>query len=180
MALVHLNFESECLGNNTDVSIILPDKPHGTTPENFYANGKKYPVLWLLHGTFGDYTDWVRKSSIERYATARDLIVVMPSGLNSNYLNWPGFGTGYRAWDYLFDELMPLVHNWYPASSKREDNYIAGCPWAAGACSSTWQAGRKNLPRRRCFPARPTISTRSSWTPTPPATKPLSTSAPGT
>ena len=126
MALVHLNFESECLGNNTDVSIILPDKPHGTTPENFYANGKKYPVLWLLHGTFGDYTDWVRKSSIERYATARDLIVVMPSGLNSNYLNWPGFGTGYRAWDYLFDELMPLVHNWYPASSKREDNYIAG------------------------------------------------------
>ena len=70
MALVHLNFESECLGNNTDVSIILPDKPHGTTPENFYANGKKYPVLWLLHGTFGDYTDWVRKSSIERYATA--------------------------------------------------------------------------------------------------------------
>ncbi len=50
MALVHLNFESECLGNNTDVSIILPDKPHGTTPENFYANGKKYPVLWLLHG----------------------------------------------------------------------------------------------------------------------------------
>ena len=98
-------------------------------------HGKKYPVLWLLHGTFGDYTDWWRKSSIERYATARDLIVVMPSGLNSNYLNWPGFGTGYRAWDYHFDELMPLVHNWYPASSKREDNYIAGLSMAAGACS---------------------------------------------
>ena len=29
-------------------------------------------------------------------------------------------------WDYLTEELMPLVYNWFPASSKREDNFIAG------------------------------------------------------
>lgn len=126
MALVHFNFESEYLATNTDVNIVLPDKPRALTPAEFYGSGKKYKVLWLLHGTFGDYTDWIRKSNIELYACEKDLIVVMPSANNSNYVNWPNFCTGYNAWDYLFEELMPLVYNWFPASSKREDNFIAG------------------------------------------------------
>lgn len=126
MALTHFNFESAFLGTNTDVNIILPDKPRSLSPAEFYGSGKKYKVLWLLHGTFGDYTDWLRKSSIELYACERDLVVVMPSGNNANYLNWPNFCLGYNTWDYLFEELMPLVYNWFPASDKREDNFIAG------------------------------------------------------
>lgn len=132
MSLVHFNFESQYLGNNTDLAIILPDKPRDTTPKEFYSSGRKYKVLWLLHGTFGDYTDWIRKSNIELYACEKDLIVVMPSGLNSNYVNWPNFATGYYAWDYLFEELMPLIHNWFPASDKREDNFIAGLSMGGG------------------------------------------------
>lgn len=126
MAIVKMNFESEFLNNNHEISVILPDKPRGITPQDFYGNPKRYPVLWLLHGTFGDHSDWIRKSNIELYACERDLIVVMPSALNSNYANWPGFGCGYAMWDYLTEELMPLIYNWFPASDQREDNYIAG------------------------------------------------------
>lgn len=126
MALVHLNFQSQYLGNNTDVNIILPDRPMPLEPQDFYSNGEKYRTLYLLHGTFGDYTDWLRKSNIETYAAERRLIVVMPSGANSNYVNWPGFATGYHAWDYLPQELMPLIQGWFPSSPKREDNFIAG------------------------------------------------------
>ena len=50
----------------------------------------------------------------------------MPSALNSDYANWPGFATGYQMWDYFTEELMPVIYNWFPASDKREDNYIAG------------------------------------------------------
>ncbi len=132
MALLHFNFESEYLGNNTEISVILPDKPRGLTPAEFYGSGKKYKVLWLLHGTFGDHTDWIRKSNIELYACEKDLVVVMPSGLNSNYVNWPSFATGYNAWDYLFEELMPLIYGWFPVSSRREDNFIAGLSMGGG------------------------------------------------
>jgi len=126
MALLHMNFESTFLNVNTDVNIILPDKPRNLTPAEFYS-GKKYPVLWLLHGTFGDYTDWIRKSNIELYACERDVIVVMPSAQNSSYSNWKDcFGMGYDMWQYLTEELMPLVYNWLPASDEREDNFIAG------------------------------------------------------
>lgn len=126
MALVHLNFPSKALGGNTDVNILLPDLPRGQSPAEFYASGKKYPALWLLHGTYGDYTDWLRKSNVELYACEKELIVVMPSALNTDYANWPGFGLGYQAADYLTEELMPLVYGWLPASPKREDNFIAG------------------------------------------------------
>ena len=126
MALVTMNFESQYLMVNHEISVILPDKPREQSPADFYGSGKKYPVLWLLHGTFGDHSDWVRKSNIELYACENDIIVVMLSALNSDYWNWPGFGTGYNAWDYLTEELMPLIYNWFPASDKREDNFIAG------------------------------------------------------
>lgn len=126
MALVNLNFESKYLRCNIDVTIILPDKPRGADPEEFYTRGEKYKVLWLLHGTFGDHTDWYRHTNIELYACEKDCIVVMPSAINTNYSNWSGFGTGYYMNDFIIKELMPLVHNWLPASSRREDNFIGG------------------------------------------------------
>ena len=126
MAYLELNFESEFLRGNTQVSVILPDKEYGVAPADFYGSGKKYKVLWLLHGTFGDHSDWIRKSRIELYACERDLVVVMPSGLNANYANWENFSIGYNMYDYFLKELMPLVYGWLPVSRKREDNYIAG------------------------------------------------------
>lgn len=126
MALSVLNFESKYLNGNTYVSIILPDRPRKTEPSDFYGGNKKYKVLWLLHGTFGDHSDWLRRSNIETYACERELIVVMPSVQNSDYSNWPKFACGFDAEKFLIDELMPLVYNWFPASDKREDNFIAG------------------------------------------------------
>lgn len=126
MALVHLNFESEYIGSNTDVNIILPDRPREISAGDFYGSKKKYRVLWLLHGTFGDYTDWVRRSNIELYACENDLIVVMPAVGNSDYSAWNNFTLGYDSEKYIIEELMPLVYNWLPASDAREDNFIAG------------------------------------------------------
>jgi putative tributyrin esterase len=132
MALVRMNFESQYLRNNHEISIILPDKPRDQAPRDFYGSGKRYPVLWLLHGTFGDHTDWLRKSSIELYACEKDLAVVMPSALNSNYSNWDEFAIGYSMYDYFTEELMPLIYNWYPISDQREDNFIAGLSMGGG------------------------------------------------
>ncbi len=132
MALVNMNFQSQYLGVNHEISIILPDRPWQTDAKDFYTSGKKYPVLYLLHGTFGDHTDWIRKSNIELYACENDLIVVMPSGLNANYSNWPTFALGYDMYSYLTEELMPMIENWFPASNKREDTFIAGLSMGGG------------------------------------------------
>ena len=135
MALMHLNYASKYLAGNTDVNVILPDLPREQSPGEFYTSGKRYPVLWLLHGTYGDYTDWIRKTNIELYAAEKELIVVMPSALNSDYANWPDFALGYDGYSFLTEELMPLVYGWLPASPLRQDNFIAGLSMGGrGAC----------------------------------------------
>ena len=45
MALFHLEIESEYLGANTDVHVIMPDKPRTVSAKDFYAADKKYRVL---------------------------------------------------------------------------------------------------------------------------------------
>lgn len=134
MAVMNLNFESQYLGNAHNVTVILPDKPREVDAKEYYGNGKKYRVLWLLHGSFDDGSGWLRRTMVEVYAREKELIVVMPSALNSNYVNWNEFGTGFKMGEYLTEELMPVIFNWFPASSKREDNFIAGDSMgAAGA-----------------------------------------------
>lgn len=133
MSLMHLNFESKYLRSNTDVSVVLPDRPHLTDPMEYYSNSRRYKTLWLLHGTYGDHSDWLRHTNIELYASERDCIVVMPSGINTYFMNWPGFGPGYYVEDFLIKELMPLIHGWFPASAAREDNYAAGLSMGAVA-----------------------------------------------
>ncbi|WP_455437597.1 alpha/beta hydrolase [Hungatella hathewayi] len=125
MAYMKLNFESQFLNGNTEVGIILPDR-NGRCIKTFYNKNKRFKVLWLLHGTTGDYSDWIRWSMIEIYACEHDLAVIMPSTQNASYTNWKGFGGGYYVYDYFFKELMPMIYNWFPVSDKREDNFVAG------------------------------------------------------
>ncbi|MEK4047636.1 alpha/beta hydrolase-fold protein [Paenibacillus sp. FSL H8-0048] len=126
MSVLNMNFESQYLKSNHEITIILPNKPQHVPAKEYYNDSRKYKVLWLLHGTFGDHSDWLRKTNIELYACEKDLIVVMPSALNSNYSNWSSSMLGFDMYDYLTEELMPMVYNWFPASGKREDNFIAG------------------------------------------------------
>ncbi|MFJ6651492.1 alpha/beta hydrolase [Microbacterium sp. NPDC091313] len=126
MALMNLAFRSEYLRGGQTISVILPDRPESTAPADFFTSGRRYRVLWLLHGTFGDHTDWVRHTNIERYAAAHDLVVVMPAALNSNYSDWPSFSLGFDAYRYLTHELMPMVQGWLPVSAARSDNFVAG------------------------------------------------------
>lgn len=126
MAVVNMDFESQLYGGRHQINIILPDVPRTDDPRKFYPDNRRLKVLWLLHGTFGDCTDWIRRTMIEVYACEKNIAVVMPSGLNSDYVNWPRFGVGFSMYDYLFEELMPMIYSWYPISDRREDNYIAG------------------------------------------------------
>lgn len=131
MAVMTLDFFSSCLCVPTQIAVLLPDLPVGmklleTDAKAFYRSGKKYKVLWLLHGSCCDHTSWIRYTNIERYVENKDMIVVMPSVLNSDYANYTTFADGFRVWDYFTEELMPLIYGWLPASDMPEDNFIAG------------------------------------------------------
>ena len=86
MALIQVNFLSKSLMRTVPLHVILPvDKL--TFPGMPRREEKPFKTLYLLHGIFGNYTDWVSGTNIQRWAEEKDLAVVMPSGDNMFYVD---------------------------------------------------------------------------------------------
>ena len=81
--------------------------------------------------------------------------------MNTNYGNWPTYGLGYNMYDFLFDELMPLVYGWFPRV--RQAGRITsspGCRWAGGGPVSTPSTIRRSSRRLPVCRRLPGISRR--------------------
>ncbi|MCI8515393.1 MAG: esterase family protein [Hungatella sp.] len=130
MSYAEVKFYSETLHMDTGIGVILPQEVHGIGVDDTVRLKEFYPVLWLLHGRSDDHTIWMRRTSIERYASPFGLMVVMPEVSFSRYLNMVH---GPRYEDYLTIELPRLCKQLFPnMSTKREDNYIAGLSMGGG------------------------------------------------
>jgi enterochelin esterase-like enzyme len=127
MAVINMNLYSAALGMKTDVMVILPfysvDDVVSGKREDIFPIGKKYQVLWLLHGGNGNDCDYVNYTNIVRYANDHMLAVVMPTGYN---MNTDDFEVGMKMCTYVGEELPNTLRNIFPLSDKREDNFIGG------------------------------------------------------
>lgn len=120
MAFVELNYGSFYLGMDSTVSVFLPEQ---RLQKPIPQPDKKYPVLYLLHGHSDDHTAYVRKGITEILVRDLDLIVVMPNAHRGFYANAK---QGHLYEDFITKELPVVIENYFPASSRREDRYIAG------------------------------------------------------
>ena len=127
MAFFEVNFFSAALGFNTDINVFIPtpnsDEILNHKKSDYFFDGAKFQVLYLLHGAYGDCTDWMRLTSIEKYAQEHKLAVVMPSASNSFYQDMYR-GSAYLT--YLTQELPSFVNALLPVSAKRENTFVAG------------------------------------------------------
>jgi len=127
MAHIYLRLFAHTLNKNTDVNIILPtpnpDELMEGKESSYFHDDMHYQVLYLLHGTYGDYSDWCRNTCIERYAQVHKIAIVMPSAENSFYQDMVH---GPKYLTYLTEELPLYLSRLFPISTKREDTFIAG------------------------------------------------------
>lgn len=129
MAVVKMNFLSQALGMQTNVTICIPTYSFSDVISGMnetYVPGMKYQVLWLLHGGSGDDSDYLNFSNIARYADENKIAVVMPSGYDSFYTDWNSEYDGARYYTYVTEELFHMLPTLFPFSTAREDNFIGG------------------------------------------------------
>ncbi len=115
-----VTIDAPSIGRKTAYNIILP--------ADYETSGdKRYPVLYLLHGYSGNYNNWSGMGAA-RAAKGLDLIVVMPDGGNSWYLNWAESGEGQKnAWDdFIVKDLVGHVDATYRTIAAREGRAING------------------------------------------------------
>ena len=127
MAFFQVNLFSPTLCFNTDVCVFVPtpntDDVLNNKDASYFVDGAKFQVMYLLHGAYGDHTDWFRLTSIEKYATLHRIAVVMPAVANSFYQD---MYRGSRYLTYVTEELPRFIEKMFPVSPRREDNFVAG------------------------------------------------------
>ncbi len=123
MAIAEVQVYSTSLCRTVSVEVILPsDELSG---ENFLNKpDHKFKTLFLLHGYMGNHLDWLTYTNIRRYASEANIAVVMPSGENSFYIDWPY--RDYRYNRFVGEELPELMRRMFPLSRRRADTFIGG------------------------------------------------------
>jgi len=110
-------FESASLSREMKYRIILP--------ADYDSSGRRYPVLYLLHGLTGSYVDWESRTHLDQYLAGMPLIVAMPDGDDSWYTN--SVSNAQEKWeDYVVNDFIPLIDRTYRTIQTRHARAIAG------------------------------------------------------
>ena len=136
--LEHLKIKSQILGVEKDYSIYLPDCYDSST--------ERYPVLYLLHGAWGNHKSWNRDGGGEQPRITNEqiakgeavkMIVVMPDatgigarrgGKNMGYFNVKDWA--YE--DFFFQEFIPHIDKTFKTIATKEGRAIAGLSMGGG------------------------------------------------
>lgn len=112
-------FDSPAVGRTMKFNVSLP--------ADYESSGRRYPVVYLLHGLTSDYTAWARLGA-PKAAELYQLIVVMPDAGNSWYVNWAeSEGTRLNNWeDAIVKDLVGYVDSHYRTIARREGRAING------------------------------------------------------
>ncbi|HEY0379671.1 MAG TPA: alpha/beta hydrolase family protein [Pyrinomonadaceae bacterium] len=94
-------------------------------PADYATSGKRYPVLYLLHGLTGNENDWWERSKLTAYAARYHLIVVTPGVGDSWYANSASDPSA-RYEDVIVKDLIPHIDSEYRTLDRREARAIAG------------------------------------------------------
>ena len=93
-------------------------------PAVYEASGR-FPVLYLLHGLYGDYLNWDTRTRLEEYAKATHLIIVMPDADDSWYANSATVPAD-KFEDYITKDLISQIDKNFRTLRDRHARAIAG------------------------------------------------------
>lgn len=99
-------------------------------PESYTKNKTNYPVLYLLHGGYGHFNDWITKTPdktlLHNLADQYNLIIVMPEGeIFSYYLDSPVIKDS-QFETYLTKEVIDKIDNTYRTIRSSKGRVITG------------------------------------------------------
>lgn len=114
-------------------SILNREMPYSVYfPPGYEESNRPYPVLYLLHGMTGKYSDWVTDGEVRRIADeainsgeAPEMIIIMPDGLfDAFYIN--NYDKSIRWEDFFYEEFIPHIESEYRVIANRNFRSIAG------------------------------------------------------
>lgn len=137
---------SAAMQQSFDATVVLPDD---------YTRGdrtQRYPVIYVLHGSGGDHTDWTSNSRIGRLADRYHVILVMPDGGHESWYIDSPFDPHSRYETFIGSEVVSYVDAHFRTIATRQARAITGLSMGG------FGALRIALDRRDTFGAAGSIS----------------------
>ncbi len=99
-------------------------------PDAYAKSKKDFPVLYLLHGGFGHFNDWLLKTPdkmlVRNLADQYNIIIVMPEGeIFSYYIDSP-VDSNSKFETYIIKEVIPFIDNKYRTVKDKKGRVITG------------------------------------------------------
>lgn len=113
MPLLECRFFSNTLAKCVSVNVIMPR----------YCDKKELKTVYLFHGLSDDESMWCRRTSIERYAENRNMMIVMPDGGRSFYTDAVA---GENYWSFISVELPEFIADMFNITPERKNTFAAG------------------------------------------------------
>jgi S-formylglutathione hydrolase FrmB len=110
-----VKFKSQTLNAELPYNVVLP-LDYATSATT------RYPVIYLLHGLTGHYSDWLTRTNIADYSSQYGLIVVMPEGNDGWYTD----SATEKYETYIVKDLLIDVQQRYRTIEARYGRALAG------------------------------------------------------
>ena len=128
-----VNVYSNGMHKSSKCVVILPDS---------YSNkNNRFPVVYLLHGYSGNYSDWIKKvPHVKNNADQFQIIIVCPDGnYNSWYVDSP-VDSSIRYETYISTEIPHFIDSAYRTKASRNFRAITGLSMGGqGALFVAWK-----------------------------------------
>lgn len=118
--LQYYRFATDAIEWDPAVNVLLPD--------GYHTSGKRYPVLYLLHGGGGaDFRTFHMQDNIVNLTAGRDVIVVMPDASTGWYSNPVSSNAGPRNWEtFHMAQLLPWIEDNFRTFAEYDGRAVAG------------------------------------------------------
>ncbi|GIJ20507.1 alpha/beta hydrolase [Micromonospora lutea] len=117
--LQYYRFATDAIGWNPGVNVLLPD--------GYHTSGRRYPVLYLLHGGAQDFRHFHLRENIVNLTAGRQLIVVMPDASTGWYSNPVNSLVGPRDWEtFHMAQLLPWIDANFRTFAEYDGRAVAG------------------------------------------------------
>ncbi|WP_424887309.1 alpha/beta hydrolase [Streptomyces sp. XH2] len=119
----YYRFQTGAIGGwNPAVNVLLPD--------DYHTSGRRYPVLYLLHGGKGDFIEFDRlpEGGIRAWTAGKPLIVVMPDGGQAGWYSNPvSSNVGARNWEFFhIEQLIPWIDDNFRTYAEYDGRAVSG------------------------------------------------------
>lgn len=127
----NLSLKSKILKSERKFSIYLPP--------DYNTSNRRYPVLYLLHGSGDDHTGWVQFGEVLQITDgaikegkSTPMIIVMPDAYTGRkgYFNYIDKEWQYE--DFFFEELIPHIEKNYRTKNEKRYRAVAGLSMGGG------------------------------------------------